>query len=221
MARRRMAHSSHCVWPLGVGVMLCGWLLSMEMAGSNCSAFARCGITGRCIRLPSAPAERRHHATMKVSELHAAFLRELSALLPGWKFVASQRYFKRKNGPVQWLLHVAFVNHARDFDAVGNVAIEFLANRKRVAIIGAQLGNIAGIGQTRHSVCSSAMAAEAARSLVLEFNQVGLPFLQRYSVPEAAAAVLQAGGARSPAHQPVGAEPSRPSAGAERPRRGA
>lgn len=131
---------------------------------------------------------------MKVSELHAAFLQELGALLPGWKFVASQRHFKRDVGAANWLLHLAFVNHEHDFDAVGNVAVEFLAGRKQVVIIGAQLGNIAGVGQTRHSVSSPAEAADAARSLLAEFNHVGLPFLERYSVPSVTAAVLQAGG---------------------------
>ena len=131
---------------------------------------------------------------MKVSELHAAFLSELAPLLPGWKFVASQRHFKRTEGAVNWLLHLGFVNHEADFDAIGNVAVEFLAGRKRVAIVGAQLGNIAGLGQTRHSVSSEATAAAAARSLVSEFQLVGLPFLERYSVPSTVAAVLEAGG---------------------------
>ncbi len=131
---------------------------------------------------------------MKVSELHTAFLQELGALLPGWKFIASQRHFKRTEGSANWLLHVAFVNHEHDFDAIGDVAVEFLASRKRVAVVGAQLGNIAGVGQTRHPVSSPASAAEAARSLIAEFTQVGLPFLQHYSFPAVAAAVLQAGG---------------------------
>ena len=131
---------------------------------------------------------------MKVTELHAAFLEELGTLLPGWKFVASQRHFKHAEGAVNWLLHLAFVNHERDFDAIGDVAVEFLFNKKRVAIVGAQLGNIAGVGQTRHSVSSAVMAKEAARSLISEFNQIGLPFLQRYSIPAVTAAVLQAGG---------------------------
>jgi hypothetical protein len=134
---------------------------------------------------------------MKVSELHAALLRELTPLLPGWKFIASQRHFQHNEGAVNWLLHLAFVNHEADFDAIGDVAVEFLAGRKRVAIVGAQLGNIAGVGQTRHAVSSAAAAAEAARSLVLEFQQVGLPFLQRYSDPATTAAVLQTDGPES------------------------
>ncbi len=131
---------------------------------------------------------------MKVSELHEAFLQELGSLLPDWKFVASKRHFKRTVGAANWLLHVAFVNHEKDFDAIGNVAIEFLAGQRRVAIVGAQLGNIAGVGQTRHTVLSPATATEAARSLLAEFNQVGLPFFERYSVPAVTTTVLQAGG---------------------------
>ena len=119
---------------------------------------------------------------MKVSKLHTAFLQELGALLPDWKFIASQRHFKHSEGPINWLFHVAFVNHERDFDVVGDVGVEFLAARKRVAIVGAQLGNIAGLGQTRHPVCSLATAKASAQSLFSEFSQVGLPFLHRYSV---------------------------------------
>ncbi|MEQ6289220.1 hypothetical protein ACFPAG_01135 [Vogesella sp. GCM10023246] len=134
---------------------------------------------------------------MKVSELHAAFLKELAPLLPGWTFVASQRGFKRVDGQANWLFHLAFVNHECDFDVVGNVAVEFIVAKKRVAIVGAQLGNIVGVGQTRHSVRSLATAAESAKSLVAEFNGVGIPFLQRYSNPSITVTALQRGGSEA------------------------
>ena len=86
------------------------------------------------------------------------------------------------------------MNHEYDFDVIGDVGVEYLAGRKPIAIIGAQLGNIADVGQTRHPVNSTATAAEAALSLITEFRNVGLPFLERYSVPALALAVLQAGG---------------------------
>lgn len=134
---------------------------------------------------------------MKVSELHEIFLQELRSLLPQWKFVASHRHFKLAKGSVNWFLHPSFVNHSRDFDAVGNVALEFLAAKKRVAIFGAQLGNIAGIGQTRHEVSSASAATEAAQTLASEFQRVGIPFLERYSRPENVLSALRAGGAEA------------------------
>jgi hypothetical protein len=131
---------------------------------------------------------------MKPSELHPVFLDELRLLLPEWQFVSSARHFKRVVGSVNWLFHIAWVNHSEDFDAIGDVAIEFLAARKRVAIFGAQLGNIAGVGQTRHAVSSFASAKASARALFQEFEQVGLPFLEQYSSPETVLSVLESGG---------------------------
>jgi hypothetical protein len=140
---------------------------------------------------------------MKVAELHEVFLKELGPLLPGWKFVASQRHFKRAAGPVNWFFHISFANHASDFDAVGDVAVEFVAAKKRVAIFGAQLGNIASIGQTRHGVCSPATAAESAKSLASELQLVGVPFLQRYSNPAVVLSALQAGEAEACLISPI------------------
>jgi len=130
---------------------------------------------------------------MKVSDLHTVLLQDLQALLPEWLFVSSLRHFKRSIGPVNWLFHIAFVNHLEDFDAIGNVAVEFLCAGKRVAIVGAQLGNIAGVGQTRHPVISPGSCAQAARSLVAEFQRVGLPFLERYSSAATVLSVLRSG----------------------------
>jgi len=141
---------------------------------------------------------------MKVSDLHGAFLTKLAHLLPDWKFVKSQRYFKRQRGDVNWLFHVSFINHVEDFDAVGNVAVEFLAGRKRATVIGASLGNIAGVGQTRHGVDSVAAATAAARSIHAEFHRVGMPFLERYSDPALTLQVLLAGGSEARLICPVG-----------------
>jgi hypothetical protein len=131
---------------------------------------------------------------MKVSELHQDFLQSLQALLPEWRFVSTHRHFKRSVGPVNWLFHIACVNHPHDFDAIGNVAVEFLSAGKRALAVGAQLGNISGLGQTRHSVTSQATATHSAHALFGEFTDVGLPFLERYSNAVTVLSVLQRGG---------------------------
>ncbi|WP_133500788.1 hypothetical protein [Cognatilysobacter terrigena] len=131
---------------------------------------------------------------MKVSELHAAFISELVELMPGWTFVKSSRHFKRTDGHVRWLFHVSFANYSDAFDALGDVAVEYVAMKKRVAIIGAQLANIAGTGYSPHPVSSRASAIDSARALAAEFQAVGLPVLQRYSDPAVALAALEAGG---------------------------
>jgi hypothetical protein len=80
-----------------------------------------------------------------------------------------------------WSLHLAFVNHAADFDVVANVAVEHLAKRQRICIVGAELGNIAGTGQQRWPVASQADVQPAAAGMWRLFTEIGLPFLQRYS----------------------------------------
>ena len=140
---------------------------------------------------------------MKISELQTVLLQDLQALLLEWRFVSSLRHFKRSVGSVNWLFHIACVNHRESFDAIGDVAVEFLGARKRVAIVGAQLGNISGACQTRHPVSSPESCVQAARSLVTEFQHVGLPFLERYSSATAVLSVLQAGGTEASLVSPL------------------
>ncbi|MGY3265585.1 hypothetical protein [Lysobacter sp. HA35] len=140
---------------------------------------------------------------MKLSELHAAFLSELAGQLPGWKFVSSQRHFKRVEGSANWLFHITFANHYNAFDALGDVAVEYVAARKRVAIIGAQLGNISRTGYSPHAVSSPASAVESARNLATEFKTVGVPFLQRYSSPAVTLATLERGNGEASLISPV------------------
>lgn len=140
---------------------------------------------------------------MKPSELHPIFINELRELLSDWRFVSTSRHFKRTIGSANLLFHIAWVNHTEDFDAIGNVAVEFLAGKKRVAVVGAQLGNIAGVGQTRHTVASVAGAKASALSLVQEFEKVGLPFLEKYSSPENVISALQSGGAEAQLISPI------------------
>ncbi|MCX6378363.1 MAG: hypothetical protein NT023_02645, partial [Armatimonadetes bacterium] len=130
----------------------------------------------------------------KVSNLQKIFLDELRPMLPDWKFVAGQRHFKKAVGPLNWYFHISFVNHTDDFDAVGDVAVEFVENRQRSAIVGAQLGNISGVGQTRHGVNSPTSAVNSACSLLSEFREVGLPFLERYSELSTTLETLESGG---------------------------
>ena len=140
---------------------------------------------------------------MKVSELQTVLIQNLQALIPDWRFNSRSHHFKRQADSVNWLFHIACVNHPGDFDAIGNVAVEFLANKKIVAVVGAQLGNIAGVGQTRHTVTSSESSGQAANALVAEFQRVGLPFLERHSNPAIVLSVLQSGGAEASLISPL------------------
>ncbi|ESE40221.1 hypothetical protein SHD_3350 [Shewanella decolorationis S12] len=131
---------------------------------------------------------------MKVSELQEHFITELMTILPEWKFVKSQRLFKKKHGDLIWYLYISCINHDSDFDAVGNVAVEYLSGKERICIVGAELGNIEGCGQTRFPVSSLNEAIDSAHALFKFFEEIGLPFLTKYSQPKEVVSVLRSGG---------------------------
>ena len=131
---------------------------------------------------------------MKVAELHSMLIDALKSRLDGWNFIASQRHFEKRVDGKRWFLHLSFVNHQADFDAVANVAVEYVRNWKRVCIFGASLGNIEGIGQKRFGVSNPTDVPAAADGIVEQFRRVGLPFLERFSRPQEVLSVLKAGG---------------------------
>ena len=131
---------------------------------------------------------------MKVSELQEKFIGELKELLPDWRFVKSDRHFKIKRDDVVWFLHISCINHESYFDAVANVAVEFVSGKERVCIIGAELGNIEGSGQRRFPVSSPTEAIRSSMSLYDLFVKVGQPFLQKFSNPNEVVSTLKRGG---------------------------
>ncbi len=131
---------------------------------------------------------------MKLSELQELFIGELQSLLSEWKYVKRERHFKLKHNDVVCFLHISCINHNSDFDAVGNVAVEYLSGKERVCIVGAELGNIDGSGQTRFSVSTSNEAISSAQGLYDFFVKVGQPFLHRFSNPKEVVTVLKNGG---------------------------
>lgn len=134
---------------------------------------------------------------MKLAPLHARFIEEFSRELPEWNFIATHRHFRKRFPDRNLLAHVAFINHVGDFDAAIDVAVEFLIDRKPVCIIGAELGNIEGGGQIRHSVFSEESASLSAREGIAHLKRVGFPFLERFSIPNNALTVLRAGGSEA------------------------
>jgi len=131
---------------------------------------------------------------MKVSELQDIFLEQLQHLMDDWKFIKSERQFKKASGNVIWFFHISCINHESDFDGVGDVALEYKNGKERLCIIGAELGNIEGIGQKRFSVSNEQQAIVSAKALHSYFQAVGLPFLQKYSNPAEAVSTLKGGG---------------------------
>ena len=131
---------------------------------------------------------------MKVSEMQNHFIDELKALLPEWKFIKSQRHFKKVQEDTIWYFHISCINHPGDFDAVGDVAVEFKAGKERICIVGAELGNIEGSGQKRFTVSNELEAKASAVSLHEYFMKYGLPFLRKYNNPVEVVSTLKNGG---------------------------
>ena len=131
---------------------------------------------------------------MKLAPLHSRFIEELSKDLNDWKFIAGNRQFRKKRPDQNFFVHVAFINHLNDFDATIDVAVEFVAGKERVCIVGAELGNIEGVGQVRHTVSSEQSAVSAAREAIAHLKKVGFPFFERYGNPHNVTAALKAGG---------------------------
>lgn len=131
---------------------------------------------------------------MKISELQNIFIDELEGFLHRWKFIKKHRHFKKVNGNLVWYLHISCINHFDDFDVKGDVAVEFKDGKKRLAIIGAELGNIAGSGPKRFPVGSVSQAYSSAVALHESFQKIGLPFIERFSNPDEVVTVLKDGG---------------------------
>lgn len=131
---------------------------------------------------------------MKVSELQNILLEELQFLLADWKFVKSKCQFQKAEEGFVWYLHVGFINHREDFDAVADVAVEFKAAKERLCIVGAELGSIEGTGQRRFPVSNRRAAKSSALELYEHFNECGLPFLHKYSDPAEVVGTLRNGG---------------------------
>jgi hypothetical protein len=124
---------------------------------------------------------------MRIVELHKAFISAMHTELPDWRFVASRRHFKKSFPNGLWYAHFSFINHAR----------------KRACIVGANLGNIEGVGQVRYSVNSPESAVLAASEARDHIDRIGLPFLQKYSDPAEVLRCLRAGGPEARLISPI------------------
>ncbi|WP_428666995.1 hypothetical protein [Photobacterium swingsii] len=131
---------------------------------------------------------------MKLSDLESLFIEELEAYMSEWTYVKSQRKFKKIVKGNTWYFHINCIKHVSDFDVVGDVAIEFKAKKERICIVGAELGNISGVGQKRFSVASESQAKESALEIYKYFEEHGCKFCRKYSEPHNVINTLKNGG---------------------------
>jgi hypothetical protein len=123
----------------------------------------------------------------------------------GFRLRKTLRDFRREVRGCSQFLHIAFINHPSDFDVTADVAVrhhpvENMLNEERTylkesekkltATVGAELGNILGIGQHRWTVANERDIPIVVDGVVNHFEKVGLPFLERFTSLEEVFRVL-------------------------------
>lgn len=131
--------------------------------------------------------------------------------------VVGQSFLRRIPGG-RASLHLAFIEHPKDFDVVADVAVRFdqledlvnatnslLSKREKgqTYSLGAEIGNISGEGQRRWSVASLADVEAVADQVVTSFRAVGLPYLDKASTLEGAFQLLTSPGRDAWLHSPI------------------
>ncbi len=130
---------------------------------------------------------------MTLKPLHDHLIVNLKQELPDWRFSSKDRHFKKSHNGNLLYIHLSFINHVDDFDLVVNVGVIFIHNKERACVIGAELGNIEGIGQFRHSINTNKSAERAAQNVKKHLLKIGFPFLEHYSNEGTVLATLKAG----------------------------
>lgn len=119
----------------------------------------------------------------------------------GFKFVKSKYSFVKRRNDGRESFHLSFIRHASDFHVVADVAIRFDAleelcfiphpllsakNKADAYSFGAELGNIAGVGQKRWELATSDDIEPIAEGIYADFISIGVPFLEKLSTLEKA-----------------------------------
>ena len=146
---------------------------------------------------------------MLLADLRRTLLTELAAALASRGYRKSGQSFRKEEGPHRLSLHVAFINHVDDFDVTADVAVRHHAveeirnlsntlisarEKKETATIGAELGNLAGVGQHRWTVRERRDIEPVAADILEWFDRIGVPFLERFSsIGETARVLTQDG----------------------------
>jgi hypothetical protein len=103
--------------------------------------------------------------------------------------------FRKKTSFGFCSFHLAFIDHADDFDVTADLAIRFdnvekwmvgeqavpKTKTRESSTIGGELGNIKGTGQLRWAIEKDNDVSKAADSIMEEFEQVAIPYFDTYS----------------------------------------
>lgn len=131
-----------------------------------------------------------------------------------------QTFMRPLNGG-QVAVHLSFIEHEHDVDVTADVAVRFdsvenlvhqsnrLLSKEEKATtftLGVELGSLQGGEPDRVTVTSSKDVAQAADYLAEKIEMVGMPYLEKYSHPEAAYEVLSRDDRSAWIHSPIHAE---------------
>lgn len=126
--------------------------------------------------------------------------------------------FRREFPGGECRLHLSFINHRADFDVTADVAVRFHAleelvdknvrsisdrEQRSTSSLGAELGNIAGVGQMRWHVATIDDLDSVTAGILNAFKEIGLPYLEVASTMEGAYKLLSAHGRDSWLHNPI------------------
>jgi hypothetical protein len=128
----------------------------------------------------------------------------------------TQNFIKTTPGG-RWSFHLAFIAHAADFDVTADVAVGIDALEQLVHendeerarhsySLGAELGNVADGRQKRWTVSGVDDLDSVSESIIAAFLQIGLPNLEKFSVPETALEALSGDDTTSWLHSPLHGE---------------
>jgi hypothetical protein len=142
---------------------------------------------------------------MLLADLRRTLLTELAVALATRGYRKNGQSFRKDEGPHRLSFHVAFINHSEDFDVTADVAVRHhaveerlngsspllsAAQKKETATVGAELGNLAGVGQHRWTVRERRDIEPVAADMLQWFDRIGVPFLTRFSSLDEVARVL-------------------------------
>jgi hypothetical protein len=155
-----------------------------------------------------------------MKQLQDALLREVGERIAELGFERKpigQSFVRRFKGG-RAAFHLAFIKHPADFDVVADVASRFdaledlvddgamlqtMKNGRKTYSLGAELGNISGVGQMRWRVARQEDVSQVAEQLVGALKSIGIPYLARASTYDGAYQMLTAPGRGAWLHKPI------------------
>ena len=156
-------------------------------------------------------------------ELEHKLLQETGKRLVRFEFSLRprQQSFYRDIDGGRVAIHLSFIRHTEDVDVTIDVAICFdavedlvhrsnnLLSRKEKAqtfTLGAELGNLECGKPFRLTLASDADVPRVVEGIVTKLEAIGLPYIERYSAPEAAYGLLSRDDREVWVHCPIHAE---------------